>query len=74
MDAQNEEILTLKYTAAERRRRTLALVQNHKLFMAERDDLLSGGVDYRVFMSSRGYDATCWEVAVAALRGAGVIT
>lgn len=70
----DDDVLTFGYTAAERRRRTLALVQNLELFLAEREQLLSGGVDYRKFMSGRGYDATCWEVAVAALRAARVIT
>lgn len=70
MDA---DILTFGYTAAERRRRTLALVQDFERFKAERERLLASG-SYRAFMSDNGYDATCWEVAVAALKGAGVIT
>lgn len=60
-------------TAAERRRRTLELVRDFERFKAERAALQKSG-DYRGFMSARGYDSTCWEVAVAALVAAGVLT
>lgn len=73
MDGNDADLLTFIYTAAERRRRTLALAGDFEKFKAERQRLLKSG-SYRDFMASNGYDATCWEVAVAALKGAGVIS
>lgn len=65
--------MAAEYTSAERRRRTLALASDMQKFLSEREKLLKSG-DYRHFMHINGYDATCWEVAVAAYRAAGQIT
>lgn len=65
--------MAVEYTAAERRHRTLELVRDFDRFKRERAELIKSG-DYRFFMASRGYDAHSWEIAVAVLKAAGVIT